>query len=88
MGNRMTPDAARRHTPSPDYLRELLARAGLTQTRAALLLGISARTLRDYLAGEYSCPYPVQFCLECLGAAPMGDRPDSCDILRNWRRTA
>lgn len=61
----MKPDAIH-HNPSPDYLRELIARAGLSQRGAAARLGMGERTMRDYLAGKSTCPYTVQYCLERL----------------------
>jgi hypothetical protein len=64
------PNAAN-HTPDPTYLRSLLDRAGVTQSQAAELLGVSPRMMRYYLAEEGStqhraAPYLVQFGLECL----------------------
>ena len=55
------------HNPSPDYLRSLIERAGLSQRAAAQAVGVSDRTMRHYLAGKTTCPYSVQFALECLG---------------------
>lgn len=64
------PDASL-HNPDPRYLRGLLDRAGLSQRKAAELLGITDRAMRYYLSDEASmsfrpAPYPVQFALECL----------------------
>ena len=61
------------HNPDPRYLRGLLDRAGLSQRKAAELLGITDRAMRYYLSDEASesfrpAPYPVQFALECLAA--------------------
>ncbi len=63
----MTPDSTKRNY-DPQYLRELLALAGLTQRGAAEIMGIPERTFRDYLNGNSSskAPYTVQFSLECL----------------------
>ena len=66
----MKPDASL-HDPRPDYLRALLASAGLSQRAAAQRIGISERLLRYYLAPEDAAvrriaPYPVQFALERL----------------------
>ena len=61
----MKPDATL-HNPSPEYLRELLARAGLTQRGAARLLGIRERQMRRYLVGDAEVPYCVQYALERL----------------------
>lgn len=67
----MTPDA-RLHNPNPVYLRELLARAGLSQAAAAARLGVNPRTMRSYLAdGASRAPasYVVQYALEQLATA-------------------
>jgi hypothetical protein len=64
------PDASR-HDPRPEYLRALLAAAGLSQRAAAERIGISERLMRYYLAPETAddrrvAPYPVQYALEQL----------------------
>ena len=69
----MKPDASR-HNPDPRYLRGLLDQAGISQRRAAELLGITDRAMRYYLSDEASdsyraAPYPVQFALECLASS-------------------
>ncbi|MDH0334450.1 hypothetical protein [Metapseudomonas otitidis] len=66
------PDASN-HNPDPRYLRGLLDSAGITQRKAAELIGITDRAMRYYLSDETSesyrvAPYPVQFALECLAA--------------------
>ncbi|MDH1109997.1 hypothetical protein N5C55_01410 [Pseudomonas otitidis] len=66
----MKPDASN-HNPDPRYLRGLLERAGVSQRKAAELIGITDRAMRYYLSDENSesyrvAPYPVQFALECL----------------------
>jgi len=66
----MRPDASR-HDPSPDYLRALIARAGLSQRAAARRIGISERMMRYYLAdagtpAHRPAPYTVQYALERL----------------------
>lgn len=68
----MKPDASS-HSPDPRYLRGLLEKAGVSQRRAAQLIGISDRMMRYYLSDEsaptYSAaPYAVQFAIECLAA--------------------
>lgn len=67
------PDASN-HNPDPRYLRGLLDSAGITQRKAAELIGITDRAMRYYLSDETSesyrvAPYPVQFALECLAAS-------------------
>ena len=59
------------HNPDPTYLRGLLDKAGLSQRKAAHMLGVSERMMRYYLvhsddANYRPMPYTVQFCLECL----------------------
>lgn len=71
----MTPDATK-HNPSPDYLRALLDRAGLSQREAARRIGVSERVMRYYLAPEAAdyrpAPYVVQFALESLSSRRVG----------------
>lgn len=71
----MKPDATK-HDPRPEYLRALIAQAGLSQRAAARQIGVSERTMRQYLAGRRTlsdgrvipclAPYAVQFALEAL----------------------
>lgn len=66
----MTPDACL-HDPSPDYLRALIGRSGLSQRVCAARLGIDPRTLRYYLQREdhptyRAAPYVIQYALERL----------------------
>ena len=65
----MTPDSSK-HDPSPEYLRALLDRAGVSQREAARRIGVSERMMRYYLAPESAdyrpAPYAVQFALESL----------------------
>jgi transcriptional regulator with XRE-family HTH domain len=61
----MKPDA-RQHHPTPDYLRSLVERAGLSQREAARRIGIGPRSMRHYLTGQRVAPYSVQFALERL----------------------
>lgn len=67
----MKPNAQTSYNPDPDYLRELIAKAGLTQSATAELVGITPRSMRRYLAFTDSpnyqqAPYAVQFAIECL----------------------
>lgn len=66
----MKPNACH-HNPDPRYLRGLLDQAGLSQRKAAELIGISDRAMRYYLVDQQNesyrpAPYPVQFCIESL----------------------
>lgn len=54
------------HNPDPNYLRSLLAQAGISQREAARRVGISERAMRYYLSGRRECPYSIQFCLESM----------------------
>lgn len=68
----MTPDASK-HDPSPEYLRALLERAGVSQREAARRIGVSERVMRYYLAPESAdyrpAPYVVQLAIEALSHA-------------------
>lgn len=66
------PDARELDT-DPNYLRGLLADAGLSQRAAARILGIPNRTFRAYTMGETPCPYAVQYALEVLSNFPQKD---------------
>lgn len=60
------------YNPDPHYLRELVARTGLSQEKCAKQLGIAPRTFRYYLstaADHQDAPYAVQFSLEALAGA-------------------
>ena len=64
----MRPDA-KKHNPDPLYLRELIARTGMSQRQCAAQIGISDRNMRAHLsiAGKLApAPYLVQFALESL----------------------
>lgn len=58
------------HNPDPDYLRDLLARAGISQRLAARLINVDDRMFRKFLTGDHKCPYSVQFVLEYLAENP------------------
>ena len=47
----MKPDACN-HNPDPRYLRELIDKAGISQRKAAQLLGMSWTGFRNYLRDE------------------------------------
>lgn len=58
-----------KHNPDPGYIRDLIERAKLNQTTAAAALGLTSRTVRNYVTsgeGHKPAPYLVQFALECL----------------------
>lgn len=66
----MTPNAEN-YKRDPQYLREMIKRAGISQRQAARLIGIDERLMRAYLAdpslkSAREAPYAVQFCLETL----------------------
>lgn len=67
----MIPDASK-HDPRPEYIRALLANAGLSQRQGAVVLGISERMMHYYCADpsgdQRPAPYLVQFALECLAS--------------------
>lgn len=53
-----------------DRVRDLLARAGVSQRGAARYLEIDQRTLRRYCAGDADVPQVVMMALEHLAANP------------------
>jgi transcriptional regulator with XRE-family HTH domain len=65
------PDAAL-HKPDAAYLRSLVKACGITQAKAAEAIGISERTMRNYLSQDPAtfrpAPYSVQYTLEQLAA--------------------
>jgi len=62
--------------PSPEAVRSLLTRLGLTQAAAARLLCIDERTVRRYVSGQTIMHFPVLYTLIGRGAG-IGVRPDS-----------
>lgn len=64
-------DADAFHQPNPDYIRGLLADANLTQFEAARRLGVSGRTMQDWLSArvEYEISFSAQIVLELLAKA-------------------
>ncbi|MDO4897075.1 MAG: helix-turn-helix transcriptional regulator [Moraxella sp.] len=69
----MKPNAQTSYNPDPDYLRELIAKTGLTQKAVAELVGVSPRMMRSYLTFTdnttyQKAPYAVQFAIECLAS--------------------
>ena len=66
----MKPDASR-YNPDPAYLRELIAKTGMTQADVARKIGIGGRSIRRHLADTHAAtytpvPYPVQYAIEML----------------------
>lgn len=67
----MKPDASN-HNPGHEYLRSLIARAGLSQAQAAQLIGIDERGMRYRLTDPASgkrhklASYSEQYALESL----------------------
>lgn len=63
------------YNPDPEYLRGLMAAAGLSVRGAAAALGVSEATMGRYVrrrrwaAGASLAPYPVQYALEALAIA-------------------
>lgn len=62
---------ATKHNPDPEYLKSLIAKAGISQREAAKRIGVYERLFRMYLANRSAnsaqeCPYAIQFCLEAL----------------------
>lgn len=58
------------HNPAPDYLKALLAKAGISIRLSARLLAVNPRSMRNYLSGRDPIPYSVQFALEYLAENP------------------
>ncbi len=66
----MTPDAKNLNA-DPAYLRDLVARSGLSRRHISRLLGLTWNGFYNYLRDEADpvyrpAPYTVQFALECL----------------------
>jgi transcriptional regulator with XRE-family HTH domain len=67
----------RLHDARPAYIRSLLERAGLSQHEAAARLGITDRTMRNYVrhGPGKGAPYSVQFALEAMALAAEAKKP-------------
>lgn len=61
-----TPNQSEHRPNDPDYVRELLTKAGISQREAARRLGVTDRTMRHWCAGTAPIPYTAQYALECL----------------------
>lgn len=60
---------------TPEALRDLITRAGITQARAAELAGVQLRTMQQYLAGDRQMPLSASglLCVSCIMlGAPAG----------------
>jgi hypothetical protein len=74
------PNAPDLANPDPARLRRLLNTTGLTLAQAAVLCGVSLRTMERYLSpcskarGDW-IPYPLQFTLEALCLAKRKEQP-------------
>ena len=68
------PDSAL-HNPDVHYIRGLVEVIGISQRKAADVLGINERTLRHYLDPKHSntAPYAIQFALECMAVKMLGE---------------
>ena len=64
---RPVPDSGLYH-PDVHYIRGLVEVTGISQRKAAEVMGINERTLRHYLDPKHSntAPYAIQFALECM----------------------
>ena len=58
------PDPSKYRKKDTAYLRKLLADNGLSQRKAAGLIGVEERTMRLWCAGKAAFPYAAQFILE------------------------
>ena len=56
---------------TPEVLRDIIQRAGITQSRAAELAGVQPRTMRQYLAGDRTMPLSASGLL-CLSLIALG----------------
>ena len=59
---------------TPDILRDIIARAGITQARAAELAGVKLRTMQQSLAGERQIPLSASGLL-CASCVALGSPP-------------
>jgi len=74
---------------NPDEFRALLARLGLLQRQASIVLGVHHVTLRRYATGALPIPLVVAHYLACLDAMPPKPRAAFlADMLREeWAQT-
>ena len=65
----MKPDAWNNYDGSPEYIRDLCAKLkanGISQRKAAAMIGVSDRAIRAWCSGSRQYGYTDQFALECL----------------------
>ena len=62
----MKPNAENEYNPDPAYMSDLVNSTGLTRGELAKLLGISDRSIRQWMSGDRRFSYMAQFCVECL----------------------
>ncbi len=65
----MKPDATKLDT-SPEYVQALIGSTGMTQPDLARQIGVTDKTIRNWLAGRQPWPYTAQFAIECIVLAP------------------
>lgn len=56
---------------TPEDLRAILSRLGLTQTGAAMLLGVGTRTMRHWISGDVFIPETVARVLRMADAGKL-----------------
>lgn len=59
---------------SPQHLRAILDRLGLSQSEASRLLGIDPRTMRRWVLDEQPVPSPVAILFRLLDECPAARR--------------
>ena len=60
----MKPDAAN-YDPRPEYLAELIGSTGLSQPALGRILGVTDKSIRNWLSRRNPLPYPAQFAHQC-----------------------
>ena len=68
-GPSFKPDAIN-FNPDPEYISGLIRSTGLDQQELGEVLGVSDRTIRQWMSGARHYKYPVQFTLEALVLHP------------------
>jgi DNA-binding transcriptional regulator YiaG len=65
----MKPDARKLDT-SPEYVQALIGSTGMTQDQLGEAIGVTGRTVRNWLSGRQTWPYAAQFAIECIVLLP------------------